>query len=61
VLANDKNLNGGKFCLDNLSYFQAIHGRHRDVEEYDIRRMFSYFADGISPIHRLANYFEASF
>jgi hypothetical protein len=60
VLANDKNLNGGKFRLDNLSYFQAIHGRHRDVEEYDIRHVFSYFADGISPIHRLANYFEVS-
>jgi hypothetical protein len=61
VLANDKNLNGGKFRLDNLSYFQAIHGRHCDVEEYDIRLMFSYFADRISPIHRLANYFEVNF
>jgi hypothetical protein len=60
VLADDENLNGGKFRLDNLSYFQAIHGRHRDVEEYDIKLMFSYFADGISPIHRLANYFDVS-
>jgi len=60
VLANNKNLNRGRFRLDNLSYFQTIHGRHRDVEEYDIRLMFSYFADGISPIDRLTNYFEIS-
>ena len=60
MLADDENLNGGKFRLDNLSYFQAIHVRHRDVEEYDIKLMFSYFADGISPIHRLANYFDVS-
>jgi hypothetical protein len=58
VLADDENLNRGKFRLDNLSYFQAIHGRHRDVEEYDIRLMLSYFADGISPVYRLANNFD---
>jgi hypothetical protein len=60
VLADDENLNGGKFRLDNLGYFQAVHGRHRDVEEYDIRLMFSYFADGISPVYRLANNFDVS-
>ncbi len=58
MLADDENLNGGKFRLGNLSYFQTIHSRHRDVEKYDIRLMFSYFADGLSPIHRLANYFD---
>jgi Na+-transporting NADH:ubiquinone oxidoreductase subunit NqrF len=60
VLADDENLNGGKFRLDNLSDFQAIHSRHRDVEEYDIWLIFSYFADAISPVYRLANYFDVS-
>jgi hypothetical protein len=31
---------------------------HRDVEEYDVRLMFSYFADRISPISRLAHNFD---
>lgn len=58
VLAHDKHLNGGEFCLDSLSHLQAIHSRHGDVEEYDIRLMFSDFAEGVGAIESLANNFD---
>jgi hypothetical protein len=58
MLADDKNLNGGKFCLDYFGYRQAIHVRHRDVEKYYIRLMLSDFKDGISSVDSLANNFD---
>jgi hypothetical protein len=58
MLADDENLNGGKLLLNKLGHFQAIHARHRDVEEYDVRLKFSYFAYRVSPISRLANNFD---
>jgi hypothetical protein len=58
VLADDENLNGGEFCLDDLGYRQAIHAWHADVQQYDIRLMLSDFAHSIIPIARLANNFD---
>jgi len=43
--------------LHRFGYFQPVHGRHRDIEEYDIWLVFSYLAEGIGSVHRLANHF----
>jgi len=58
MLADDENLNRGKFHLDRLGYLQAIHSRHGDVEEHNMGVVFSDFADGIGPIHRFGNNFD---
>ena len=58
VLSNDQSLNGGKLCLDDIGYFQAIHGRHCDVKQYDVGLMFLYFVESISSICRFANNFD---
>jgi hypothetical protein len=60
MLAHDEYLNGRELCLDSLGHLQAIHSRHGDVEEYDIRLMFSDFAQGVSAIQGLANNFDVS-
>jgi hypothetical protein len=58
VLANDKNLNRGKFLPDHLGCLQTIHVRHRDVEQYDVRMMFSDFVEGVRPIDGFAHNFD---
>jgi len=55
VLADDKHLNRREFLFQGFGDFQTIHGWHRNVEEYDIRPVFSYFVEGIGAVDSLAN------
>jgi hypothetical protein len=44
--------------LENPRGFQAIHSRHRQIEEHDIGQVLPCLADGISPIYSLADNFD---
>ena len=61
MLADDENLDRGKFFFQNLGRFQAIHGGHGDVEEHDVGLVLFDFVDGIDTVDGLANNFDIRF
>lgn len=58
VLAHDKNMHGGKFTLENPGGIQAVHGRHGNVEQYQVRVMFPGLTESISTVRSLAYHFD---
>ena len=60
VLADDNNVHGGKFLLENLSRFEAIHRGHSHIEQDNVRQVLSCLDHGISSVHSLASNLDIS-
>jgi len=49
----------GRFLAQNLSNREAVHARHADVHQDDVRQQFARFAQGLFAIGGFADKFEA--